>query len=76
MGELAESLDVMGTVERAEVLNTIFNKNDLKSVNALLDTPTDRLNSLSDTIANSTGTAADIAAVMASGLGASFLIIK
>lgn len=45
--DLGESLDSMSDQERTEVLSNIFNKVDLKSVNALLGTSAERFQELS-----------------------------
>ena len=46
MQDLDKSLEGMGTAEKAEVINTIFNKQDIAAVNALLDTSADRYDQL------------------------------
>lgn len=54
----------MTAEKRTEVLNTLFNKVDLKSVNALLANSGQRFNELSEAIANSDGACQDMAETM------------
>lgn len=58
----------MGTAEKAGVLNQIFNKVDLKSVNALLGTTSERWNQLSSDIENSAGATQQMAEEMQNNL--------
>jgi TP901 family phage tail tape measure protein len=46
MLDLNDALEGMGSAEKAEVINTIFNKQDIAAVNALLDTSADRYDEL------------------------------
>lgn len=62
--------------EQTEVLNTIFNKVDLKSVNALLANSGERFNELSGYIENSTGAAEQMAATMNDNLQGKITILK
>lgn len=55
MADLNKAMANMTSGERTQALNTIFNKVDLKSVNALLGTSTERWNELAGAIDNSTG---------------------
>ena len=50
MGQLGESLDGLGSAERAAIISEIFNKTDIAAVNALLDTSTERWDELSTEI--------------------------
>ncbi|MCC2703295.1 phage tail tape measure protein, partial [Erysipelatoclostridium ramosum] len=61
---------------QTEVLNTIFNKVDLKSVNALLANSGERFNELSGYIENSTGAAEQMAATMNDNLQGKITILK
>ena len=54
----------MTAEKRTEVLNTLFNKVDLKSVNALLANSGQRFDELSEAIANSDGACQDMAETM------------
>lgn len=56
-GDLDATLSTMTQGEQTEVLNTIFNKVDLKSVNALLANTGERFDELSGYIDNATGAA-------------------
>lgn len=69
LGEMSES-------ERINVLNTIFNKVDLKSVNALLANSGERFDFLSGEIDNANGTAEQMAETMNSGLGGALKEMK
>ena len=53
--DLSNSLSGLGGAEKSEILNNIFNKVDLKSVEALLGNCSGRFDELSDAIANSGG---------------------
>jgi len=59
--DLGDTLDSMTDQERTEVLNTIFNKVDLKSVNAMLGTSAERFDELAAAIDNSAGAAEQMA---------------
>ena len=62
--------------EQTEVLNTIFNKVDLKSVNALLANSGERFNELSGYIENSAGAAENMAATKNDNLQGKITILK
>lgn len=70
--DLSVSLDGVGDVKRSEVLNNIFNKVDLKSVNALLANSGERFDELAGYIDDSNGAASEMSATMEDGLGGSF----
>jgi TP901 family phage tail tape measure protein len=59
--DLGNTLDSMTDQERTEVLNEIFNKVDLKSVNAMLGTSAERFDELAAAIDNSAGAAEQMA---------------
>ena len=59
--DLGNTLDSMTDQERTEVLNNIFNKVDLKSVNAMLGTSAERFDELAAAIDNSAGAAEQMA---------------
>lgn len=61
---LNDILSTMTQGEQTEVLNKIFNKTDLKSVNALLANSGERFNELSGYIADCDGAAANMAETM------------
>ena len=62
--DLDGTLSTMTQGEQTQVLNTIFNKVDLKSVNALLSNSGQRFDELSGYISNANGAAGDMAATM------------
>lgn len=76
MGELGDSLDGLGTADRAAVINTIFNKQDIGAVNALLDTSADRWNELSAAIDDSAGSAQKMADTQLDNLQGSVTLFK
>ena len=70
---------ILGTMtqgEQTEVLNSIFNKVDLKSVNALLANSGARFDELSGYISDCDGAAADMAATMNDNLQGKVTILK
>lgn len=74
--DLNSALGSLSDGEKTKVLNEIFNKVDLKSVNALMGTNIERWDELSDAIEQSNGAAADMAATMESGIGGTFREFK
>lgn len=50
MGDLSQSLDGLGTAEKADIISTIFNKTDIAAVNAMLDTSAERYKELATEI--------------------------
>lgn len=76
MPELAGALDSLTGEERTKALAAIFNKRDLKSVNALLNTSTERWTSLSAAISDSGGAAAQMADTQLDNLQGSLTILK
>ena len=62
--DLNAALSKLSDQEKTAVLNEIFNKVDLKGVNALLGTSAERFDELSGYIDKCSGTAADMAATM------------
>lgn len=61
IGDLGGALDGMTDQERAEAISTIFNKRDLKSVNALLGTSAERWEEVAGAIGDSAGAAQQMA---------------
>lgn len=59
--EMSASMQGMSDLERKNILGAMFNKVDLKSVEALLGTTTDRWNELTSAIDNSENAAANMA---------------
>ena len=70
--DLNAALSTMSGQERSEVLSTLFNKVDLKGVEALLANCTDRYAELSNEIENSAGATQAMADTMESGIGGAF----
>lgn len=75
-GDLQNILSTMTQQEQTEVLNTIFNKTDLKSVNALLGTSAERFEELSSAIDNSSGAAENMANVQLDNLAGDITLFK
>ena len=74
--DLDKILGDMNQGEKTEVLNTIFNKTDLKSVNALLANCGQRFDELSGYIDNADGAAENMAATMNDNLQGKVTILK
>ena len=66
--DLNNAMNGLGEAQKVEILNEIFNKVDLKSVNALLGTSSERFEELSGYIDNSAGAAQKMADTMADNL--------
>lgn len=76
MPELNDALSQLTDEERTQAIASIFNKRDLKSVNALLATSTDRWDDLSAAISDSGGAAEQMADTQLDNLGGSLTILK
>ena len=76
MTDLNAAMADMSSAERTNVLNDIFNKVDLKSVNALLGTSTDRWNELAGAIDNSAGAMQAMADVQLDNLEGDVTLLK
>ncbi len=74
--DLNKSLDGMSQQERQEALATIFNKVDLKSVNALLGTNVERWDELTNAIDNSKGAAEKMAKTQMDNLAGDVTSLK
>lgn len=70
------ALSTMTEGEKTQVLNSIFNKVDLKSVNALLATSTERWNEVSEAIDNAAGSAEEMAKTQLDNLAGDVTIFK
>ena len=70
------ALSTMTEGEKTQVLNSIFNKVDLKSVNALLATSTERWNEVSEAIDNADGAAAQMAETQLDNLSGDITIFQ
>lgn len=75
-GDLNDVLGDMTQGERTQVLNEIFNKVDLKSVNALLNTNVKRWGELTDAIDNAQGAAEQMAATQLDNLAGDITLFK
>lgn len=75
-GDLDAILSTMTQGEQTEVLNKIFNKVDLKGVNALLANTGGRFDELSGYIDNATGSAEQMAAVQLDNLQGDVTLLK
>lgn len=81
--ELSDILADMNTVmagmtdqEKTNLINEIFNRQDLKTVNALLATSTERWDELTDAIDNSAGAAGQMADTQLDNLSGSITMLK
>lgn len=74
--DLNKSMEGMTQGEKTEVLNTIFNKVDLKSANALLATSQERFNELSGAIDNASGAAQQMADTQLDNLNGDITLMK
>lgn len=74
--DLDTALSTMSDQEKTAVLNEIFNKVDLKSVNALLGTSSERFDELSGYISNCSDAAAQMAATMDDNLKGDLTIMQ
>ena len=70
------ALSTMTEGEKTQVLNSIFNKVDLKSVNALLATSTERWNEVSEAIDNAAGSAEEMAKTQLDNLAGDVTIFR
>lgn len=75
-GDLNGQLSTMTQGERTQVLNDIFNKVDLKSVNALMGTNVERWEELTTEIGNSRGAAEKMAATQLDNLAGDITLFK
>lgn len=76
MSDLDKILSGMTQGEQTQVLNTIFNKQDLKGVNALLANSGERFDELSGYISDADGAASDMADTMNNNLSGQLTILK
>lgn len=75
-GDLNDALSAMTQGEQTEVLSAIFNKVDLKSVNALLANTGERFDELSGYIENATGAAENMANTQLDNLAGDVTLLK
>lgn len=76
IGDLNEALSELSDQERTAVLSDIFNKVDLKAVNALLGTSAERFDELSEYIDSAEGSAAQMAETMNNNLQGDMTIMQ
>lgn len=74
--DLNDALGTMTDADKSQILSDIFNKVDLKSVNALLGTSAERFDELSGYIDKCSGAAADMAATMDDNLKGDLTIMQ
>lgn len=74
--DLNDALSTLTDAEKSQVLSDIFNKVDLKSVNALLGTSMERFDELAGYIDNCSGAAADMAVTMDDNLKGDLTIMQ
>lgn len=75
-GDMSKAMEGMSTQERSNILSSIFNKVDLKSVNALLGTSTERFEELTSAIDASTGAAEQMASTQLDNLAGDVTLFK
>lgn len=75
-GDLNGALSTMTQEEQTQALNEIFNKVDLKSVNAMLGTSAERFGELTDSIENSKDAAANMANTQLDNLAGDITLFK
>lgn len=68
MGDLNASMEGMSASEKTQWISTIFNKTDIASVNALLDTNADRWGEISDALGDASGAAEKMASTQLDNL--------
>jgi TP901 family phage tail tape measure protein len=74
--EMSASMKGMSDLERKNILGAMFNKVDLKSVEALLGTDIDRWNELTESIANSENAAENMADTQLDNLAGDITLFK
>lgn len=74
--ELSKAMDGMTSEERTGMLQKLFNKTDLASLNALLDTSKDRWTELGAAIEDSTGAAGQMAETQLDNMKGSLTLLK
>lgn len=74
--DLNKAMESMTKQERSEMLTKMFNKTDLASINALLDTSTQRYTELSEAIGDAAGAAEDMAKTQLDNLAGDITLFK
>lgn len=75
-GELREAVSGMSSEQRTKLLSAMFNKTDLSSVNALLDTSAERWNELGLAIDDAGGAAEKMASTQLDNMQGSLTLLK
>lgn len=76
MKDLNAAMEPLTQQQKTEALNTIFNKVDLKSVNALLGTSADRFDEVAAAIENAQGAAAEMAETQLDNLAGDLTLLQ
>lgn len=76
LSDLNSAMDSMTDQEKTDIINRIFNKTDLNSVNALLANTGDTWNELQSAIENSAGSAQDMADTQLDNLHGQLTLLK
>lgn len=76
IGDLNGALAGMSDEERTKAIANIFNKRDLKSVNALLGTSAERWNEVGNAVANAGGAASQMADTQLDNMAGSLTLLK
>lgn len=74
--DLGEAMKDMTDQEKSQTLSDMFNKTDLNSVNALLNTSADRWKELGTAIEDSSGSAAEMAGTQLDNLAGDLTLLK
>lgn len=74
--DLNKAMEKMTTSEKTNIINTVFNKTDIKDVNALLNTSAERWEELSGKIDDSKGAAEQMAATQLDNLAGDITLFK
>lgn len=76
VGDLGTALAGMTDEEKTKAISTIFNKRDLKAVNALLGTSAERWNEVGNAVANAGGAASQMAETQLDNMAGSLTLLK
>lgn len=76
MGDLGTSLSKLTDEERTQAIASIFNKRDLKSVNALLGTSSERWDEVAKSISDAGGSAEQMANTQLDNMAGSLTLLK
>lgn len=76
IGDLNAALSGMTDEEKTQAISAIFNKRDLKSVNALLGTSAERWNEVGNAVANAGGAASQMAETQLDNMAGSLTLLK